>query len=124
MMNTYYRLVDSQDGYNRPTISCIEYTVVKRTEKGAWIVPSAWYYPETPKRFILDGDGKRFAYPTFDAALNSYKRRKSMQIRLTSLQHDRAVERLHIAGTLTEAMTKDVYLQHDDSPPSLLGLGQ
>lgn len=124
MTYVYYRLVDSQDGYKRPCISLIRYTVVKRTEKGVWIVPAAWYYGEPPKRFVLNGDGKRFAYPTFDAALNNYKRRKSMQIRLTGLQHDQAVERLHIAGTLTEEMTKNVYSQHDDSPPNLLGLGQ
>lgn len=117
MSETYYRLVDSQDGYNRPCISLIKYTVVSRTEKGAWIVPAVWYYSEPPRRFVLDGDGKRYAYPTFDQALNNYRRRKQRHIRILSVQHDNAVERLQIAGRLTEEMTGNVYLQRDETPP-------
>lgn len=117
MNETYYRLVDSQDGNNRPCISLIKYTVVKRTEKGAWIVPAMWCWSELPHRFVLDGDGKRFAYPTFDQALNNYKRRKQRHISILSTQHDKAVERLEIANRLTEEMTENVYLQRDDTPP-------
>lgn len=119
MTEIYYRLVDSKDGQNRPTISLIKYQVVKRTEKGAWIVPVVWYFTEPPKRFVLDGDGKRFAYPSFEQARTSYQRRKSMQIRLTRLTLERATERAEIAKNLTEAMTENVYRQHDDLPPSL-----
>lgn len=117
MSGTYYRLVDSQDGMNRPCISLIKYTVVKRTDKGAWIVPANWYYSEPPRRFVLDGDGKRYAYPTFDQALYNYKRRKQSHIAILSTQHDNAIERLEIAGRLTEEMTTNVYLQRDNAPP-------
>jgi hypothetical protein len=113
---TYYRLVDSQDGLNQPCVSLIKYHTVKRTKKGAWIVPSIWYFCDPPKRFVLDGDGKRFAYPTFDQALNSYKRRKQNQISILSAQYDRAVQRLDIiAKGLTEEMTEHVRSQHDPS---------
>lgn len=117
MTETYYRLVDAQDGLNRPCISLIKYTVVRRTEKGAWIVPAVWYYSEPPQRFVLDGDGKRYAYPTFDQALNSYQRRKQKHINILSAQHDKAIKRLQIAGRLTEEMTTNVYLQRDETPP-------
>jgi hypothetical protein len=61
-----------------------KFRVVKRTPKGAWIIPSWepgwWHDPKPRKRFVLDGDGRRYAYPTVDAAHKSYLRRKVVQI--------------------------------------------
>jgi hypothetical protein len=60
-----------------------EYRVVRRTSKGAWVErrPMGQWQPKAEKlRFVLDGDGKRFAYPTVELARESLIRRKERQI--------------------------------------------
>jgi len=63
------------------------YHVLRRTEKGVWIRVD-W----DRDRFILDGSGKRFAYPTKEAAKEGLLRRKLRQIGIVAYQHDLAQE--------------------------------
>jgi len=46
------------------------FRVIRRTKAGAWL--DVW----GEEKFVLDGDGKRYAYPTEDAAWESFKIRK------------------------------------------------
>jgi hypothetical protein len=84
-MEIYYRMADRlmYEG-GEIKIELEKFQVVKRTPKGAWIIPHAepgwWQSPNPKKRFVLDGDGRRYAYPTVDAAHKSYLRRKVVQI--------------------------------------------
>ncbi len=92
----YYREVDAFDTRERPCISCIEYRVVKETPKGVWIAPM-WDTEGFHKKFVLAGQGRRYAYPTKELARASYIIRKKAQIQHCWIQHDRAVERLRYA---------------------------
>lgn len=81
----YYRMHDTlmYEG-GEIKIELQKFRVVKRTPKGAWIIPhwedSWWPDPNPKKRFVLDGDGRRYAYPTVEAEHKSYLRRKEVQI--------------------------------------------
>lgn len=52
------------------------FPVTKKTPKGVWV--TAWGGP----KFILDGAGRRFAYPTREQAIDSFMRRKRRQIQI------------------------------------------
>ncbi len=67
---TYYRY----DGYKYAC--CDSYSVVKRTLKGVWI-SLGW---GSKDKFILNGARKRWAYPTKEEALESFRIRKRRQI--------------------------------------------
>lgn len=67
------------------------YRVIRRTAKGVWItrgpfrigdmvLSGGWGSPSGKPRFILDGEGRRFAYATVEAAVVSYRRRKEVQV--------------------------------------------
>lgn len=96
MTDRYYREVDGVTVNGKRTISLIEYRVVRKTEKGVWIAP-LWDQDARFKHFILDGLGRRHAYPTRELARNSYIRRKQREIQHCANQHDKAVELLAIA---------------------------
>lgn len=75
-----YRLVDNPHKGQAPVTQTLR--VIHLTPKGVWV---CWNYQylsgEWPdKRFVLLGDGRRYAYPTFEAALDSYRHRKKRQI--------------------------------------------
>lgn len=84
-MEIYYRMRDElmYEG-GEIKIRLDKFRVVKRTPKGAWVIPhwddGWWHDPNPKKRFVLDGDGRRYAYPTVEAAHKSYLRRKVVQI--------------------------------------------
>ena len=84
MTETYYRMEDDllyDGGHMR--IRLDEYSVIRRTPKGAWITPKPWrnWQPFKPgPRFVLDNARKRFAYPTEALALRSFQARKASQI--------------------------------------------
>jgi len=84
-MELYYRMADRcmYEG-SEIKIELQKFRVVKRTPKGAWIIPSwepGWWHESNPKkRFVLDGEGRRYAYPTVEAAHKSFLRRKVVQI--------------------------------------------
>lgn len=52
------------------------YPVVRETPCGVWVLHQG------KEKFILNGDGKRFAYPTLQLALKSFRARKRRQIGL------------------------------------------
>lgn len=72
-------------------LSAHDFPVIKRTTCGVWID----VYGE--KKFILDGIGKRWAWPTKKEALESYVARKSRQVSILAAQHDKAVALLKAA---------------------------
>lgn len=99
----YYREVNSRWIDNLLAISVEEYIVVRRTPKGRWVVNSYWYgrgeYAKRMEKFILDGRGKRWAYPTREEARVSFIIRKQKEIQHCAAQHDRAVRYLALAQT-------------------------
>ena len=54
-------------------VYCKKFKVIKKTAKGRWISMSEW---TEEKKFVLDGDGKRFAYSTKEKAWYGFERRK------------------------------------------------
>jgi hypothetical protein len=62
------------------TVEVKKFVQVRRTKRGAWIVPCG--YDNGKERFVLDGEGKRFAYQDMDQAVASFKIRKWRQIGL------------------------------------------
>lgn len=99
-------------------ISVIEFYTVSRTPRGRWIAPT-WDGEGRFKRFLLDGKGKRYAYPTREEARASFIIRKQREIQHCAAQHDRAVRYLALANTgkfghrteaLHEIKTRDILL--------------
>jgi len=63
-----------EDGYE---LNCIEFEIIRETEKGYWIDLKVMDRP----KFVLKGDvGKRFAYSTKRAALNNFIARANRSI--------------------------------------------
>lgn len=107
----YYREVNAYWGNECLAISCIKFRVISRTSKGAWISP-LWDSEGEFKKFVLDGSGRRFAYPTRELARESFIIRKKREIQHCAAQHDRAIRYLALAktgkfGTDTEALHED-----------------
>ena len=107
----YYRIVDGYSAESEPRVE--EWLLLRKTPAGAWVCPRWIYYhavkplEERPARalrdnfrakFVLDGKGRRYCYPTIDLARDSYRRRKMRQI-----QHARnSIERAQAALTWLE----------------------
>jgi len=76
-----------------------EFLIIKETPKGNWIREHGMY--GKPK-FVLKGEGKRFAHETKELALKSFIFRKKSQIRINKEMMKRAKHSLSIAeNTLT-----------------------
>jgi len=60
-----------------------EYEVIKTTPKGVWIRLYSW---GNEKRFILRGARKRYACPTKEEAIESFRARKERQRRILTSQ--------------------------------------
>lgn len=105
----YYREENAQwPGDDCLAISCIELRVVSHTPKGVWLAP-LWDVEGRFKKFVLDGVGRRYAYPTRELARESFIIRKRREIQHAARQHDRAVRYLALAetgkfGTKSEAL--------------------
>lgn len=121
-----YRLVDPYRDNGEPTLEY--WYVVKKTPTGAWVA-QAWSLSRHTKsvewpaklrcaqtslewmhlgrdelvrrgaKFVLDGDGKRYAHETIEWARYSYKKRKQWQIRYAQRSMDRAKNALHWLDT-------------------------
>ena len=67
-----------------------EYKLVRETPKGYWIIDDLWHYDEesveTYKKWVSKTARKRWAYPTIEEALTSFKARKNRQIRILTHQ--------------------------------------
>ena len=115
MDETYYRYNDpiffiDESPSNQLELS--EYKVLSRTTCGVWIkYPERDRYLYSPikyiegKKFILEKSiynstitRKRFAWPTKEEALASYKHRKQYQINILERQLEQAKENLYIAS--------------------------
>jgi hypothetical protein len=114
----FYREMNARMSDDVLAISVIEYRVVKRTPAGFWIAP-LWDPEARFKKFVLEGSGRRHAYPTRKLARASFIARKKKEIQHCARQHDRAVRYLALAetrkfGTRTEALheikTRDILL--------------
>lgn len=94
----YYREVDGWFVNDKPSIQLREFRLVSRTAKGAWIT-DLWDHDSSYKRFVLDGDGKRFAYPTKELARASFIIRKQRQIQHATNTRNKALQFLSLAET-------------------------
>lgn len=116
----YYREENSSWSDDRLAISCIEFRVVRRTPKGCWITPT-WNADDTRfLRFILDGSGKRYAYPSREEARASFIIRKQREIQHCAKQHDRAKRYLALAET--GKFGAGNWALHEEKSPDALSL--
>ena len=79
------------------------YESVKETPGGYWIIPDSsdgWSVLEK-KRWVSKYSKKRWAYPTKEQALTSFKRRKIRQIEILSDKLEQAREDLRLAGLIS-----------------------
>lgn len=118
----FYREVNARWSNDVLAISVEEFTVVRRTPKGCWIVNSYWFghrdYPKHLEKFILNDAGKKYAYPTREEARASFIRRKQAEIAHCVKQHDRAVRYLALANT-GKYVTRNEAL-HEIKPADIL----
>lgn len=82
-MEIYYRYWD-QLTTNGIYVYRTEYIVEKHTSKGVWINDFGH------RRFVLNSARKRFAHPTKEEALESFRARKKRQIKILTRQLERA----------------------------------
>jgi len=73
-----------------------DYIVKRETNKGFWIAVNG------KEKFVLSGEGKRFAHTSIGLALNSYIKRKVMQIRINKNSIKKAKHMLGIALKIKE----------------------
>jgi hypothetical protein len=87
----YYRVRDSFGG-----VYYTEHEVLKRTPAGVWVedIPGI-------KKFVLENAAKKFAHPTKEKALESFKRRKARQIRILTAQLENVRDALSCAEKST-----------------------
>ena len=95
----HYRIFDTP-GVNAGSVHVQVFEVVKETERGYWLKYKGSYVPEylssTEKRarwyirFVLKDGRKRYCYPSLAEALNSYRIRKSWQVKYLSQTIERA----------------------------------
>lgn len=100
--DTLYRAADSRTG-GGPSFVVYRYQVVAVTPQGAWVRPvgSVAGFPRFTfgsKRWMSLTANRQFAHPTKEAAMVSYRARKSKQIRILRAQIEAAATRLIEAG--------------------------
>lgn len=124
-----YRVEDPYHDDGRPEL--VTYYVVRKTKAGAWVAPR-WavggFDASTGRgvpwddltreqlriegaRFVLDGNGRRFAHESEDWARESYRCRKLWQIRHANRSIRRAENGLH--WLKTGRSTKDEELERE-----------
>lgn len=72
----YMRIIDTTRENGDTQLYVQHYDVDRRTPKGAWITVGC-----RPK-FVLDGNGRRWAYPTLEQAMEDFRRRKKNQVKI------------------------------------------
>lgn len=90
---THFRIRDKHQ-YNGIVASLERFYTIKTTPKGVWVrseyMPSWVEFKEARKRkylkFILNGAGKRYCYPTIEEAVESFRIRKIRQQGILELQ--------------------------------------
>jgi len=108
------RVTNWSDGFRLLKIVCDEHRVQRKTPKGCYInlrgLPVDVPWSKKWDKFILDytpNCRKRWAYPTKELALDSFKHRKNMQLSILEYQIDNC--KLAIQMIEEEAMEKKVY---------------
>lgn len=105
----WYRFVDSDQEWSRDPYE-MKFPVVRYTAK---CVVLNWYGKE---KFVLLDARKRFAYPTRELAMESYIRRKEVEVSMMSFRHDRARDNLAAAKAMRDrGLVREPY-----EPPSFL----
>lgn len=105
--DTFYRIVDGYNDDSKPVLQTLR--AVKLTPKGGWVVHSwAWPLREPANsarelwsigaHLVVEGTRRAYAYPTIELALDSYRARKSWQIRHAERSIRRAKNALDWAG--------------------------
>jgi hypothetical protein len=79
-----------------------EYPVIRRTPKGVWVDDLV------RERFVLLSAVKKFAYPTKEEALESFKARKGRYIRILKNRLERAEAALSLAGSDNLSVTSNI----------------
>lgn len=69
--------VEEGGAADRPFLYVSRFPIVKRTAKGFWVRGN-----NGDRKFVRDGDAKRFAYPTVAEALRGYQARKKKQLEI------------------------------------------
>lgn len=106
----WYRFVDSDQEWSRDPYE-MKFPVVRYTRK---CVVLNWYDKD---KFVLLDARKRFAYPTRELAMESYIRRKEVEVSMMSFRHDRARDNLAAAiamrdrGLVREEATQSAALE-------------
>jgi hypothetical protein len=100
----YYRYDDYEYA------KCTPYRVVRHTAKGVWIYLS-WRHKD---KFILNDARVRWAYPTKEEALNSYRMRKLRQIEWCRYWEKQARKGLSKVGFDADAEVKKFFEFEDD----------
>ncbi len=123
----FYRFVDRRysvsneygdHAYTSYRVACGVYPVIKYTKCGAWIAMYWTEYPHLPtpykptgqyiiddRKFVNLGATKRFALPTLEEAVESYRARKAKQIRIYSARIKGAEEHLDALNTFLNRQT-------------------
>ena len=93
-----------------------EYKLVRETPKGYWIIDDLWDYDEesveTYKKWVSKTARKRWAYPTKEEALVSFKARKRRQIRILTYQLSEAKTALKLAEGEDFSTVKSTFELH------------
>ncbi len=128
-----YRIDDHYNEDEDPVMRT--WYVVRKTPQGAWIAPRyavtgldastgkqvQWHTLKRDQlriegaRYVLDGDGKRFAHETIEQARYSYRRRKQMQIRFAQRSIRRARHGLQWLETGNVPQSDFVHLVMEDN---------
>ena len=104
----WYRFVDSDQEWSRDPYE-MKFPVVRFTAKCAVL---NWYGKD---KFVLLNSRRRFAYPTRELAMDSYIRRKQVEVSIMSFRHDRARDNLAAA----EAMRDRGMVRESYEPPMI-----
>lgn len=106
----YYRYVDDWHEYGGTSVVRQTLILHKKTPRGAWI-KWPWDHDGFHKKFVLDGDGRRFAYTDTDKALRSYEIRKMRQISRCRAAIERAEDALLIIKSPEFDKTSDGWVR-------------
>ena len=117
-METFYRYEDAHSrGHTETTVDscsffvrsphttivCKEFTVIRRTPKGAWISEEPkGYWLVSSKRFMRLDAGRLFAHATKREALQAFLRRKRYQLAQIQYQVDRVTSAIRLATKALE----------------------
>jgi len=96
----FYRYVLSWQNWNHPTLTCLEYSLVRCTPKGYWIKEkqvSNFRLWREKEKWISQTSKRRYAYPTKKEACNSYIIRTGRRVDHLILETE------HAADALTQA---------------------